>query len=156
MRPPNLLLKNHSIPRRDLPGAERLRRTHVRRMCASSGHCQNPARRQALDRSHWAIRSAQIWVVFEDAKREISSISLRFGIETRAHVVTYPEAGSALRKSRSGRCTLSSEKLQRKRIRNGGRAGNFLWKKKRATSKNSHLGAFFSVNDEPRMPSGLI
>jgi hypothetical protein len=38
----------------------------------------------ALDRSHWAIRSAQIWAVFEDGKRDISRISLRTGIETRA------------------------------------------------------------------------
>ena len=33
----------------------------------------------ALDRSHWAIRSAQIWAVFEDSKRDISRISLRTG-----------------------------------------------------------------------------
>jgi hypothetical protein len=39
-----------------------------------------------LDRSHWAIRSAQIWAVFEDAQRDISRISLRTGIETRAHL----------------------------------------------------------------------
>jgi hypothetical protein len=38
----------------------------------------------ALDRSHWAIRSAQIFAVFEDGKRDISRISLRTGIETRA------------------------------------------------------------------------
>jgi hypothetical protein len=38
----------------------------------------------ALDRSHWAIRSAQILAVFEDAQRDISRISLRTGIETRA------------------------------------------------------------------------
>jgi len=31
----------------------------------------------AFDRSHWAIRSAQIWAVFEDAKRDINKISLR-------------------------------------------------------------------------------
>ena len=31
----------------------------------------------SLDRSHRAIRSAQIWAVFEDAKRDISKISLR-------------------------------------------------------------------------------
>ncbi len=37
------------------------------RICASCGHCQNPARRQALDRSHWAIRSPQILAVFGDA-----------------------------------------------------------------------------------------
>jgi len=37
-----------------------------------------------LDRSYCAIRSAQIWAVFEDAKRDISRISLRVGIETRA------------------------------------------------------------------------
>jgi len=40
----------------------------------------------ALDRSHWAIRSAQILAVFEDAQRDISRISLRTGIETRAHL----------------------------------------------------------------------
>jgi hypothetical protein len=51
------LLKIHRIPHRDPPIAKSRRRTHVRRMCASYGHCQNPARRQALDRSHWAIRS---------------------------------------------------------------------------------------------------
>jgi hypothetical protein len=38
----------------------------------------------ALDRSHLAIGSAQIWAVFEDAKRDLSKISLRTGIETRA------------------------------------------------------------------------
>jgi hypothetical protein len=37
----------------------------------------------AMDRSHWAIRSAQILAVFEDAKRVISRISLRTGIETK-------------------------------------------------------------------------
>ena len=31
----------------------------------------------ALDRSHLAIRSAQILAVFEDGKRDISKISLR-------------------------------------------------------------------------------
>jgi hypothetical protein len=31
----------------------------------------------ALDRSHWAIRSAQILAVFEDGKRDISKIYLR-------------------------------------------------------------------------------
>jgi len=44
MKPPNFLLKNHRIPHRDLPRAERLRRTHMSRMCASCGHGQNPAR----------------------------------------------------------------------------------------------------------------
>jgi hypothetical protein len=44
MRPPTFLLKIHRIPHRDLPGAKRLRRTHVRRMFASSGYGQNPAR----------------------------------------------------------------------------------------------------------------
>ena len=39
-----------------------------------------------LDRSHWAIRSAQIWAVFDDGKRDISRISMRTGIETRAHL----------------------------------------------------------------------
>jgi hypothetical protein len=28
---------------------------------------------EALDRSHWAIRSAQIWSVFGEAKRDIGS-----------------------------------------------------------------------------------
>jgi len=40
----------------------------------------------ALDRSHWAIRSAQILAVFEDAQRDISRISLRTGIEKRANL----------------------------------------------------------------------
>ena len=40
----------------------------------------------ALDRSHRAIRSAQILAVFEDAKRDISRIALRAGIETRTHL----------------------------------------------------------------------
>jgi len=31
----------------------------------------------ALDRSHWAIRSAQILAVFEDGERDISRISLK-------------------------------------------------------------------------------
>jgi hypothetical protein len=40
----------------------------------------------ALDRSHWAIRSAKILAVFEDGKPDIGRISLRTGIETRAHL----------------------------------------------------------------------
>jgi hypothetical protein len=44
MRPPIFLLQNHRIPHRDPPGAKSLRRTHMSRMFASSGHCQNPAR----------------------------------------------------------------------------------------------------------------
>ena len=40
----------------------------------------------ALDRSHRAIRSAQILAVFEDAKRYISRIDLRTGIETTTHL----------------------------------------------------------------------
>ena len=40
----------------------------------------------ALERSHWAIRSAQILAVFDDGTRDISRISLRTGIETRAHL----------------------------------------------------------------------
>ena len=40
----------------------------------------------ALDRSHWAIRSAQILAVFEDAQRDISRISLRTWIETKANL----------------------------------------------------------------------
>ena len=40
----------------------------------------------ALDRPHRAIRSAQILAVFEDAKRYISRIDLRTGIETRMHL----------------------------------------------------------------------
>jgi hypothetical protein len=39
-----------------------------------------------LDRSPQANRSAQIWAVFQDAKRDISRISLRTGIEPRAHL----------------------------------------------------------------------
>ena len=42
--------------------------------------------RGALDRSHWAIRSAQIMAVFEDAQRDISRISLRTWIETKANL----------------------------------------------------------------------
>jgi hypothetical protein len=38
-----------------------------------------------MDRSHWAIRLAQILAVFEDVKRDISRIALR-GIETRTHL----------------------------------------------------------------------
>jgi hypothetical protein len=41
---------------------------------------------EALDRSHWAIRSTQIWAVFDDGKRDISRISLRTGEETRVHL----------------------------------------------------------------------
>ena len=51
------LLKIHRIPHRDPPVAKRLRRTHLSRMFASSGHGQNPARRRALSDSHWAIHS---------------------------------------------------------------------------------------------------
>jgi|694.fasta_scaffold34870_5 hypothetical protein len=41
---------------------------------------------EALDRSHWAMPLAQIWAVFADAKRDKCRISLRAGIETRAHL----------------------------------------------------------------------
>jgi hypothetical protein len=37
-----------------------------------------------------ANRSAQIWAVFEDSKQDIRRISLRTGIETRAHLKKYP------------------------------------------------------------------
>jgi len=54
----------------------------------SPGHSEAPpwvrCATGALDRSPQAIRSAQIWAVFEDAKRDLSRISLRTRIETRA------------------------------------------------------------------------
>jgi len=62
----------------------------------------------ALDRSHWVIRSAQIWAVFEDAKRDISKISLREQGWKQGRTLIYPQAGPALRKSRSGWCTLTA------------------------------------------------
>jgi hypothetical protein len=39
-----------------------------------------------LDRCHWAIRSAQIWSVVGDDERGLRWISLRTGIQTRAHL----------------------------------------------------------------------
>ena len=53
----------------------------------------------ALDRSHWAIRSAQILAVFEDGKRDISRISLRTGIETRAHLESTRKRALCLEKA---------------------------------------------------------